>query len=208
MYDKGQSEISHSLQLVAGRTAQEYNRRKDKKGAYWEERYHATAVETGKHLSRCCSYIDFNMIRAGAIAHPSQWNECGYNEIITGRERYRIIDRDMLSHVLGYDNSERLGIEYTLHTEEQISNKSVNKRDPVWTESIATGSKEFVEYITSNITHVRASWKNRIHTMEDGTAILLDKGGAYNHKNSYNVVFGDKIDTLSHQKHDLNHLKH
>jgi putative transposase len=42
-----------SIQLVAGRSAQEYNQRKKRKGAYWEDSYHATAVETGEHLLRC-----------------------------------------------------------------------------------------------------------------------------------------------------------
>jgi REP element-mobilizing transposase RayT len=36
--------IPKSMQLVAGRTGQEYNQRKGRKGAYWEDRYHATAV--------------------------------------------------------------------------------------------------------------------------------------------------------------------
>lgn len=33
------------MQLIAGRTAQEYNQRKNRQGAFWEERYHATAIE-------------------------------------------------------------------------------------------------------------------------------------------------------------------
>ena len=45
--------ISKSMQLVAGRTGQEYNRRKNRSGAYWEDRYHAIAVESGDHLARC-----------------------------------------------------------------------------------------------------------------------------------------------------------
>ena len=36
--------IPKSMQLVAGRTGQEYNQRKHRKGVYWEDRYHATAV--------------------------------------------------------------------------------------------------------------------------------------------------------------------
>ena len=36
--------IAKSLQLVAGRTAQEFNRRKKRKGLFGEDRYHATAV--------------------------------------------------------------------------------------------------------------------------------------------------------------------
>ena len=34
--------IPRSMQLIAGRTAQEYNQRKGRKGAFWEDRYHAT----------------------------------------------------------------------------------------------------------------------------------------------------------------------
>jgi len=57
--------VSKSLQLVAGKTAQEFNRRKNRKSAYWEDRYHATAVETGEHFFRCLTYIDKNMVRNG-----------------------------------------------------------------------------------------------------------------------------------------------
>jgi len=65
--------IPNSMQLIAGRSGQEYNQRKKRKGAYWEDRYHATAVESGDHLARCMVYIDTNMVRAGAVNHPSMW---------------------------------------------------------------------------------------------------------------------------------------
>ena len=44
--DTGEGVIAQSMQLVAGRTAQEFNQRKGRQGAFWEDRYHATAVET------------------------------------------------------------------------------------------------------------------------------------------------------------------
>lgn len=64
--------IPKSIQLIAGRTGQEFNYRKNRKGAYWEARYHATAVETDRHLVQCLIYMDLNMVRAGAVEHPSQ----------------------------------------------------------------------------------------------------------------------------------------
>jgi len=33
---------------------------KFQKGAFWEDRYHAAAVETGNHLISCLDYIDLN----------------------------------------------------------------------------------------------------------------------------------------------------
>jgi len=41
-------------------SGQEYNKRKNRKGAFWEDRYHATVIEKGEHLLRCIVYIDMN----------------------------------------------------------------------------------------------------------------------------------------------------
>ncbi len=54
----GRDVIPDSIQLVAGRTGQEYNIRKKRKGAFWEDRYHATAVDSGRYLRQCITYID------------------------------------------------------------------------------------------------------------------------------------------------------
>jgi len=69
--------ISKSIQLVAGRTAQAFNRRKERTGSFWEDRYHATAIESGEHLLCCLVYMDMNMVRAGAVSHPSEWQHSG-----------------------------------------------------------------------------------------------------------------------------------
>ena len=58
------------MQLIAGRTAQEYNWRKHRDGAFWEDRYHATAIQADDHLHQRVVYIDLNMVRAavGSLA--------------------------------------------------------------------------------------------------------------------------------------------
>ena len=184
------------MQLIAGCTGQAYNKRKEKEGAFWDDRYHATAVDTENHLLRCCSYIDFNMIRAGVVTHPDEWPACGYREIINGKERYKIIDRDMLSKLMIKNTPEKLGEIYKAHTDELITAEYVGKREPEWTESIAVGSDEFIDSIKSKITHIRTAWKNRIHTMSDGTSILCDKSETYNDKYTYSVDFGGEMGTL------------
>ena len=50
--DRDENTIAQSIQLVAGRTGQEYNQRKGRKGAFWEDRYHATAVDSEEYLER------------------------------------------------------------------------------------------------------------------------------------------------------------
>jgi putative transposase len=70
--DTGGDVIAQRLQLIAGRTAQEYNRRKNRQGAFWEDRYHATGIQADDHLHQCVAYIDLNMMRAGVVKYPRE----------------------------------------------------------------------------------------------------------------------------------------
>ena len=70
------------MQLLSGCVAREYNRRKVRKGAFWEDRYHATAVATDEHLVQCLIYVDLNMVRTGGVDHLGDWTED--NEISKG----------------------------------------------------------------------------------------------------------------------------
>ena len=55
--------IPKSIKFVAGRTGQEYNQRKNRNGAFWEDRYHATAVSSDRHLIQYLVYIDFHPVK-------------------------------------------------------------------------------------------------------------------------------------------------
>jgi putative transposase len=138
--------IPQSMQLIAGRTGQEYNQRKNRNGAFWEDRYHATAVEAGSHLAQCMVYIDLNMVRAGVVTHPSEWLYTGYNEIQDPRERYGLIDHESLMDLLGIGEMEKLKESYKEWVEVVLAEKG-QRRQPGWTESIAVGSQGFVERI-------------------------------------------------------------
>lgn len=133
-----------AMQLVAGRTAQEYNQRKQRKGAFWEDRYHATAVQAGKHLAQCMAYIDLNMVRAGVVRHPSDWECCGYKEIQNPPERYRIIDRNRAAELLALSGLEKLARQQRTWVEANFKGDG-SIRESKWTESIAVGDQSFVE---------------------------------------------------------------
>jgi putative transposase len=107
VYDNtGRMVIPKSIQLLAGRVGREYNIRKKRSDAFWEDRYHSTAVETGKHLMRCIIYIDLNMVRTGTINHPSEWFWSGFNEIQAPRRKKKLISYDKLSELAGFDSYE------------------------------------------------------------------------------------------------------
>jgi putative transposase len=141
--DRGVGETAKSMQLIAGRTAQEYNQRKHRCGAYWEDRYHATAVDTDDYLARCMVYIDLNMVRAGAVTQPGQWPVSGYREIQYPPARYRIIDTAALMALLGIHDVDTL---QRVHGQwvQQALRAAPAERNAHWSESLAVGSRAFV----------------------------------------------------------------
>jgi putative transposase len=142
--DNGDAEsIPSAIQLVAGRTAQEYNQRKGRKGAFWEDRYHATAVESGEHLRRCLVYIDLNMIRAGVVNHPAEWAFGGYHEIQGNRRRNTLLALDTLAEVAEESSPAALARAHREWIKETLSLER-RQRNEIWTKSLAVGSEQFV----------------------------------------------------------------
>ncbi|EFK11578.1 conserved hypothetical protein [delta proteobacterium NaphS2] len=152
LYDKGTEEaIPRTLQLIAGRTGQEFNQRKSRKGAFWEDRYHATAVETNEHLRQCIVYIDLNMVRAGVVDHLSEWGRyTGFNEIQNPKKRYALIDHGQLISLLGLRDLGDLIKSHAAWVDEALQQEK-NCRDPKWTETIAIGSKAYADTIKEKL---------------------------------------------------------
>jgi putative transposase len=135
--------IPAAIQLVAGRTGQEYNHRKRRKGAFWEDRYHATAIESGEHLRRCLVYIDLNMVRAGVVKHPKEWVHGGYHEIQGQRRRNTILALDVLAEAVEVGSQEELARAHREWIEEALRSER-RQREEFWSKSVAVGSEEFV----------------------------------------------------------------
>ena len=149
--DRGCGEIAASMQLVAGRAGQAYNERTGRLGAFWQDRYHATAVESDEHLMRCMAYIDLNMVRAGVVRHPAEWAESGYCEIQRLPQRYRIIDTEALCRLTGCESPHALRDRLGKLTER--FGPELAQRDPAWSKSVAVGSRAFLEGIQRGLGH-------------------------------------------------------
>jgi putative transposase len=168
--------IPQAIGLVAGRTAQEYNRRKKRKGAFWEDRYHATAIESGEHLIQCLVYIDLNMVRAGVVDHPSQWPHGGYNEIQAPRRKNVIIAYDRLRLLAGFKDYESFTSAHRKWVQAALAEIDT-KRQSRWTESIAVGGSPFIERIK---TAMGAMAKGRSVQPTKGAFELREAQSAYN----------------------------
>jgi putative transposase len=168
--------IPKSMQLIAEPTAQLFNQRKGRKGAFREDRYHATAIETDRHLVSSLTYIDLNMVRAEVVAHPSDREFGGHREILFPRERYFIIDHESLMNLSGVHSIEDLRRANGRWVEDALARAEQN-RESRWTESIAVGSRGFVEDVQAKL-GIRAKG-GRIITGIDAEASLREPQTSY-----------------------------
>ena len=166
--DRDRKTIPNSIKLIAGRTGQEFNQRKKRKGAFWEDRYHATAIENGEHLLRCIVYIDLNMVRAGVVNHPSEWLSGGYNEIQNPRRKYILINYDRLRQLTNFDSYRDVQINHKKWVEAYLQDET-NSRDEKWTRSLAVGSQKFINGIRQRM-GIAAKGRRR---MDDGESSQL-----------------------------------
>ena len=175
--DQGNDEIPRSMQLVAGRTAQEYNKRKNRNGAFWEDRYNATAVQSDQHLLRCIAYIDLNMVRAGVVRHPCEWEISGYHEIQLPRRRKGIISQHVLLRLTGHTTHESLRHSHEAWLREELA---VSRRNPVWTESVGVGDSDFLADLKIRLGptayHRKIDTAEGIDFLRDGCTIPSDFG--------------------------------
>jgi putative transposase len=139
--------LARFMQSLEGDFAQHYNLRKKRNGAFWGDRYHAVMVDSGPHLWSCLKYIDLNMVRAGVVEHPREWDWCGCRELLGLKKRNRLVDMAELLRRLGDGVTlEGFRSEYAKTLEEALAVRELN-RDPRWTESLAVGGREFVERV-------------------------------------------------------------
>jgi putative transposase len=192
---KGRDVIPSSLKLVAGRTGQEYNLRKKRKGAFWEDRYHATAIESEEHLFKCITYIDLNMVRSGVVSHPSEWAFCGYNEIQNPQKKNALIAYQKLADLTGFDSYAEFRETHRELVNESLANGN-NFRQNQWTESIAVGSKGFIETIREKL-GIRAKGRKTFendggfHLREEMRPYISNSGGTNDNTGSLNTCYWD-----------------
>jgi hypothetical protein len=82
--------VSWFMKLLKQRFTQWYNRRAQRRGTLWEERFKSVLVEgQGRALAVMAAYIDLNPVRAGMVDDPGEYRWSGYAEAVAGRKLAR-----------------------------------------------------------------------------------------------------------------------
>jgi len=75
------SSLSEFVREIKVGFARYYNRRHNRRGYFWGDRFKSVIVDKGETLVNCLAYIDLNPLRAGLVERPEEyrWNSIGYH---------------------------------------------------------------------------------------------------------------------------------
>ena len=165
-------EISRFMQEAAVGFAQEFNRRKNRSGGYWEGRFGSTMVEGGVYVEHCLVYVDLNMVRCGKVKHPGDWGWSGYGEVMGRKRRNRVLDIPKLLELMGGVQLDAFRKHYEGLVLERLA-KDQAAREPYRTESLAVGSQAYVESVQGLI---RNRMKTETAMEETGHWVIRETG--------------------------------
>ena len=134
-----------------------------------------TDVETGDHLIQCMVYIDLNMVRAGIVKHPEDWQCGGYNCIMKPPQRYRLTDYKKLMELTEIMEFDPFPNTYSKWVD-SVTMKRNFSRQPQWTESFAVGNSFLVNRAKDLMGYKTIG---RIVFENDGSFLLRETQSSY-----------------------------
>ena len=88
------SSLSEFVREIKVGFARYYNKRHNRRGYFWGDRFKSVIVEKGETLINCLAYIDLNPLRAGIVSRPEEyrWNSLGYHVQTNNRDNFLSTD--------------------------------------------------------------------------------------------------------------------
>ena len=94
--------ISEFFKAMKQRFSQSYNRREDRRGPLWEQRFKSVLVEGSENaLLTMAAYIDLNPVRAGLVSDPKGYRFSSYGAAVGGAKEARQGLQRLLQLALG-----------------------------------------------------------------------------------------------------------
>jgi putative transposase len=148
--------ISVFMRDLNGNYAKRYNRRHSRTGHFWGDRFSSTIIDSDIQLLVTSLYVELNMVRAGGVDKPENWEWSSYNHHAYGK-KHPIVDDYNLYTSLGKNPKEQ---QYQYRTLMLSYMASVGlTHDPRFSEGLILGSLLFVEKVLDEATH--PYYKNR-----------------------------------------------
>jgi len=103
------SSLSEFVREIKVGFARFYNKKHNRRGYFWGDRFKSVIVENGETLINCLAYIDLNPLRAGQVKRPEdyRWNSLGYHIQTDNKDDFLSLDFGLLEFGV-LDAQERL----------------------------------------------------------------------------------------------------
>jgi REP element-mobilizing transposase RayT len=195
MYD-----LSEFIKELKQRFSRWYNKRHDRKGTLWEDRFKSVLVEGNENaLLHVAAYIALNPVRAGIVKHPREHRWNSYAEAAAGGKKARNGIQKIISgrgNLLDWKTAERAFSSYFEHRSHQQSHrrkavesggenvmaaeqKAQEPAHPLlgrvryFCEGLILGSREFVENFFQEVSDPFRRPRRRAHRiLKDGPGDL------------------------------------
>ena len=88
------SSLSEFVREIKVGFARYYNKRHNRRGYFWGDRFKSVIVDKGETLINCLAYIDLNPLRARIVSRPEdyRWNSLGYHIQTNNRDNFLSTD--------------------------------------------------------------------------------------------------------------------
>jgi REP element-mobilizing transposase RayT len=88
------SSLSEFVREIKVGFARYYNKRHNRRGYFWGDRFKSVIVDKGETLVNCLAYIDLNPLRAGIVNRPEdyRWNSLAYHVQTNNRDNFLSTD--------------------------------------------------------------------------------------------------------------------
>ena len=157
------SDLSEYMKEIKQSFSRFYNRKHNRKGFFWSERFKSVIVDNGETLINCLAYIDLNPVRAGIVDKPEnyRWSSIGYHLQTNNKGNFLSLDFGLAEfNVKGADDRLKYYRKF-LYEKGNIKNQDKERdrdfevggvdrflyRTRYFTDSGIIGSKAFVDRI-------------------------------------------------------------
>ena len=105
------SSLSEFIKEIKMGFSRFYNRRHNRRGFFWGERFKSVIVEKGETLINCLAYIDLNPVRASIVTQPEEYRWCTLGYLVQTENR-----EDLLSLEFGVEKLNKKSFKQRLAT--------------------------------------------------------------------------------------------
>jgi len=168
--------LSEYVKDIKQQFSRYYNKRHNRRGFFWAERYKSVIVDNGETLINCLAYIDLNPVRAGMVEKPEEYRWCSLGYHLQTQNKDNFLSLDYGLREFGVQSAEQRLARYRgyVHEKGGLVGGKEGKPIPVgqkdrfrcrsryFIDSGIIGSKEFVNRIYGQFKDLFNSRKKKI----------------------------------------------